>query len=150
MNLNHGGWLGGVFVPLCGCFTLGYPSVSYEWSMVIVLKTQIKTWIINPKLPNVIWYSAKCYSIFALRSNNLTPNHQCLTSSTIQLRQQTFMIRLDDKSPSGTLLRRNLLSTFCLNVIDLIHFFQTLVSLHLFLQLWSTVDVVTTWMVDLA
>ena len=52
--------------------------------------------------------------IFALRLSNLTANHQFFDSTTIQLRHQSFGIRLDDKPQVGTQIRRNLLSTVVL------------------------------------
>ena len=63
--------------------------------------------VITRKWPSIILYSPECYSIFALRSNTSTSNHHFFASSTIQLRLQRFVIRLDDKSRIGTLLRQN-------------------------------------------
>ena len=49
-------------------------------------------------------------SIFALRSNNSTLIHQLYDSTTIQLRYQSFVIRLKDKPRVGAPIRQNLAS----------------------------------------
>ena len=58
---------------------------------------------------------AECYPIsalnFASRSSYSTPNHQFFGSTTIRLRYQSFVIRLNDKPRVGTPIRRNLMST---------------------------------------
>ena len=45
---------------------------------------------------------AECYSIFALRLNTLTLNHHFCDLSTIRLRLQRFVIRLEEESRIGT------------------------------------------------
>ena len=56
--------------------------------------TQIKIWLITRKWPNIFWYLAEWYLIFASRSNTLTLNHQFFALPTIRLRLQRFAIRL--------------------------------------------------------
>ena len=73
-----------------------------------------QTWIplfyqlITQKWPNIIQYSAKWFSILALRSNTSPSNHHFFASLTIWLRLQRFAIHLDSKSWSWTPLHLNL------------------------------------------
>ena len=76
---------------------------------------QIKICLTTLKWPNIIQYLPKCYSIFASifasRLNTSTKNHHIFALPTIQLRYQSFGIRLDDESRSRTPLCQNLMET---------------------------------------
>ena len=73
--------------------------------------TQIIIWLIIWKWQNFILYSPECYSIFAsiFASRPITPtsNNHFFALPTIQLGHQSFDIRFDKESWSGSLLRRN-------------------------------------------
>ena len=85
---------------------------NYLTLMHVTLITWIKNQLITWKWPNIFWYSAEWYSIFASifasKLNTSTSNHQFFALPTIGLRLQRFAIRLNDKSRSRTPLCRNL------------------------------------------
>ena len=85
-----------VFLTICGSKMNNYLTLLH-----VTWIAQIKIWLITCKWQNIIWYSAKCYSIFA--------------SPTIWLKFQTFAISLEEESRSGTPLCRNLVPTLEIN-----------------------------------
>ena len=68
---------------------------------------------------NLILYSAKCYSIFALRSNTSTLNYQCFALPTVRLRHHSFGTRFGNKSRSGTPLHQYLTCTVQMEDLNL-------------------------------
>ena len=75
---------------ICGSKSINYSTLRHV--------TWIKIWLIIQKWPNFIWYSSKCYLIFAF-----------FASPTIQFRHQSFAIHFGDESQSGTPLCWNLM-----------------------------------------